>query len=172
MVRKIIKNKNGTQEDKLDSKLVDLARTTRVTGGGKHLSFRAGIVVGDRKGRVGFGIGKSKDTTEAINKAFKQAKKNMFSVHIANETIPHKSYAKYGPARVFLFPQQKGRGIVAGGVVRVICNFAGIKNISSKIVGKTKNKINNALATIEALKKIQSSEKKDTERKEELQKKD
>ena len=153
MAKKNLKQKNNNEEQ-LESKLIDLARTIRVTGGGKHLSFRAAVVVGDKRGKVGFGIGKSKDTTEAIEKAFKQAKKNMFPVVIKDETIPHKVYAKHDTAEVYLFPQRKGRGIVAGGVVRVICNFAGIKNVSSKIIGRTKNKISNALATIKALKKL------------------
>jgi small subunit ribosomal protein S5 len=82
------------------------------------------------------------------------AKKNMIEILIKEETIPHEVYAKFGPARILLRPQRKGRGLVAGGTVRIICSLGGVKNISSKILGRTGNKLNNAMATINALKKI------------------
>ena len=88
------------------------------------------------------------------------SKKNLIEIPITEESIPHDVYAKFGPARVLLRPQQKGRGLVAGGVVRVICDLGGIKNVSSKIVGRTGNKLNNANATIEALKKLKDPSKK------------
>ena len=118
------------------------------------MRFRATMVVGDGKGKVGVGIASGLDVAQGIAKATYQAKKNFIKVPIVKDTIPHEVEAKYGPARVLLKPQRKGRGLVAGGVVRVICTLAGIKNISSKILGRTSNKLNNARATIKAFKKL------------------
>jgi small subunit ribosomal protein S5 len=137
-----------------DSKLLDLSRVTRVTKGGKQLRFRAVIVMGDKIRRVGVGVAKGLDVQQAVEKATRLAKKNMFEVPIVNETIPHEVYAKFGAAEVLLRPQRKGRGLVAGGTVRIVCALGGIKNISSKILGRTGNKLNNAMATVLALKKI------------------
>jgi small subunit ribosomal protein S5 len=145
--------------DGFDSKLLDLARVTRVTGGGKRMSFRAVVVAGDKKGKVGIGIDKGKDVSQAIEKATRRAKKNLVSVVIVNGTIPHEVLAKAGPARIMLKPQKKGRGLVAGGAVRTICDLAGIKNVSSKILSGSKNKLNNARATIEALKMLKARTK-------------
>jgi len=142
------------QKDEFQTKLLDLARVTRVTGGGKRLRFRAVVAAGDKKGKVGIGIDKGRDVSQAVEKATRMAKKNTIDVVIIGETIPHEVEAKYGPARVFLKPQMKGRGLVAGGTVRTICDLAGIKNISSKIFSGSKNKLNNARATMEALKKL------------------
>jgi len=141
-------------KDEFDSKLLDLARVTRVTGGGKRLRFRAVVVVGDRKGRIGLGLDKGKDVSQSIEKATRRAKKNLITVIMKDNTIPHQVQAKFGPSEILLKPQMKGRGLVAGGVVRVICDLAGIKDISSKIISRTKNKLNNARATIEAFKKL------------------
>jgi len=142
------------KQEEFESKLLDLARVTRVTAGGRRFRFRAGIVIGDKKGRVGFGVAKGKDVAQAVEKATRVAKKNLIKIPITEETILYQVEAKFGAARVMLKPQRKGRGLVAGGTVRVICTLAGIKNVSSKIIGKTGNKINNAKATIEALKKL------------------
>lgn len=142
------------KKDEFDSKLLDLARVMRMTGGGRRFRFRAAIVVGDKKGRIGFGLAKGADVAQAVEKATKAAKKNIVLVPIVNETIPHLVEAKFGAARIMLKPQRKGRGLVAGGTVRVICSLAGIRNISSKKIGKTSNKINNAKATIKALKQL------------------
>ena len=141
-------------KDEFDSKLLDLARVTRVTGGGKRMSFRAVVAAGDRKSRVGIGIDKGKDVSQAIEKATARAKKNMIVVSTVNGTILHEVMAKTGPSIILLKPQRKGRGLVAGGAVRVICDLAGIKNISSKIISGSKNKLNNARATMEALRKL------------------
>lgn len=144
----------ATARDEFESKLLDLARVVRVTGGGKRLRFRAVVIAGNKKGKVGIGVDKGKDVSQAIEKATRMAKKNLIEVIIVNETIPHEVQAKSGPARLLLKPQKKGRGLVAGGAVRTICELAGIKNISSKILSGSKNKLNNARVTIEALKKI------------------
>jgi len=142
------------EKDEFQTKLLDLARVTRVTGGGKRMSFRATMVAGDKKGKVGIGTDKGKDVSQAIEKATRRAKKDLLSVVIVDGTIPHEVMAKSGSAIILLRPQKKGRGLVAGGAVRTICDLAGIKNVSSKILSGSKNKLNNARATIEALKKL------------------
>src|SRR3989344_4567199 len=144
----------GAIKDGFDTKLLDLARVTRVTGGGKRMSFRAVVVAGDKKSKIGIGIDKGKDVSQAIEKATSRAKKNLITVITVNGTIPHQVEAKVGPAVILLKPQSMGRGLVAGGAVRVICELAGIKNISSKILSGSKNKLNNARATMEALRKL------------------
>jgi len=141
-------------KDEFESKLLDLARVVRMTAGGRRLRFRAVMVIGDKVSQVGVGVAKGRDVAQAVKKATRLAKKKLITVPIVNETIPHEVYAKFGAARVLLKPQRKGRGLVAGGTVRIVCDLAGIKNISSKILGKTKNKLNNAQATIKALKKL------------------
>lgn len=147
-------------KDEFESKLLDLARVVRVTAGGRRFRFRAIIVIGDKKGRVGVGVDKGLDVANAIEKATRLAKKNLITVPIIEDTIPHEVYVKFGAAKVLLKPQRKGRGLVAGGTVRVICTLAGIKNISSKILGRTRNKLNNARATIEALKQLKVKSEK------------
>jgi len=142
-----------------DSKLLDLARISHTRAGGKKLRFRAIIITGNKNGKVGVGVAKGKDVALAVEKATRLSKKHLIDVPIVEDTIPHEVYAKYGPAEVLLRPQKKGRGLVAGGVVRIVCNLSGIKNISSKILGRTGNKLNNARATILALKKLKAQEK-------------
>jgi len=141
-------------KDEYESKLLDLARVTRVTGGGKQLRFRAVVVIGDKKGKVGLGVAKGQDVAQAVEKATRVAKLNLIEIPFIGETIPHEVKAKFGSSEVILRPQIKGRGLVAGGVVRVICSLAGIKNISSKLLSRSRNKINIASATIKALREL------------------
>ncbi|MBZ9573019.1 30S ribosomal protein S5 [Patescibacteria group bacterium] len=157
MIQKKFQQNIKKPKDEYQSELLDLARVTRVTAGGKQLRFRAVVVVGDKKRRVGVGIAKGKDVAQAIEKAIRIAKKNIIEIPIFEESIAHQVEAKFGPAKVLLRPQRKGRGLVAGGVVRVICNLAGIKNISSKLLSRSRNKLNNARATISALKKLKQN---------------
>jgi small subunit ribosomal protein S5 len=140
--------------EEFESKLLDLARTSHTRAGGRKIGFRAVMVTGDKEGKVGVAVAKGRDVAQAVEKATRLAKKNLIEVPIISDTIPHEVSAKFGPARVILKPQRKGRGLVAGGTVRVICTLAGIKNISSKVLGRTGNKLNNARATIAALKKL------------------
>ena len=162
--KKISKNLPKTEKkDEFESKLLGLARVTRMTAGGRRFRFRAAVIVGDKKGRVGFGVAKGADVAQAVEKSTRIAKKNIIKIPIKEGTIPHQVEAKFGAAKVLLRPQKKGRGLVAGGTVRVICDLAGIKNISSKILGRTNNKINNAKATISALSKLKSEKKTITE---------
>lgn len=144
----------GEKKDEFDSKLLDLTRVARMTAGGRRFRFRSVMVIGDKKGKVGIGVAKGKDVAQSIEKATATAKKDLINVPIVNETIPHQVEAKFGASKVLLKPQIKGRGLVAGGTVRVICALAGIKNISSKIITRSGNKLNNAQAVIRALKKL------------------
>ena len=138
-------------EEEFESKLLHLSRVERMTAGGRRLRFRAVVVVGNKKGKVGVGVAKGLDVAQAIEKALRKAKKNLIEVPIVKGTIPHEVEAKFGAARVLLKPQKKGLGLVAGGVVRTICNLAGIESISSKLLSKSRNKLNNARATLKAL---------------------
>lgn len=142
------------KKEEFESKLLDLARVVRVAAGGRRFRFRAVMVVGNKEGKVGVGVAKGLDVAQAVEKATRSAKKNLIQVSIIKDSIPHQVEAKFGASKVLLKPQRKGRGLVAGGTVRVICNLAGIKNISSKILGRTRNKLNNAKATIKALQKL------------------
>lgn len=147
------KGDRRSKEDKkeFDQYILDLARVTRVTEGGKHLSFRACVILGDRKGRVGFGLAKGKDVQLGVEKAVKQARKNIIHIPVVKATIPHMVYAKFKAAKIMLKPAPEGSGVIAGGAVRAVLDLAGIPNVSSKILGKTKNKIAIAKATFEAL---------------------
>lgn len=149
------------KRDEFDQRILDLARVTRVMAGGKRMRFRATVAVGDKKSKVGVGVGKGADVTIAVNKAVNDAKKNLVDVPMVNETIPHAVRKKHGAAEILFKPAKKGRGVIAGGVVRVVLELSGIKNITSKILG-TNSKINNAKCSIEALrelKKVESPEK-------------
>lgn len=152
VIRMITKTEKPKEE--FESKLLDLARVAHTRAGGRKIGFRAVIVTGNKQGKVGVGVAKGKDVALAVEKATRLAKKNLIEVPIIEDTIPHEVTAKFGPAEVLLRPQRKGRGLVAGGTVRIVCTLAGIKNISSKILGRTGNKINNAKATILALRKL------------------
>lgn len=133
-----------------DQKTLELARVTRVTKGGKRMRFRALVVVGDRKGRVGFGLAKGADVSISVNKAARKAQKSVIRVPMVNETIPHMAWIKDGAAVLMLKPAPKGTGIRAGGAARVVFELAGIPNIISKTLGSG-NKINNVRAAIAAL---------------------
>lgn len=158
MIKEKLTKKENKEEvkEEFESKLLDLTRVERMTGGGRRLRFRAVMVVGNRNGKVGVGVAKGLDVAQAIEKATRMAKKNLIKVPIVDGTIPHEVEAKYGAAKILLRPQRKGRGLVAGGTVRIVCDLAGIKDISSKMLGRTKNKLNNARATINALRKLKT----------------
>ncbi|MBI5621868.1 30S ribosomal protein S5 [Candidatus Falkowbacteria bacterium] len=141
------------EDQEFEQKIVDLARVTRVMAGGKRMRFRACVVIGDRKGRVAFGLAKGKDVTMAISKGVTQAKKDMITVPFVNETIPFAIEQKFKAARVLLRPAQKGKGIIAGGAVRIVLEMAGVPNVVAKILGTT-NKVTNVKATMDALKQL------------------
>lgn len=139
------------EKPEFDQFIVDLARVTRVTKGGKQLSFRACVLIGDRKGRVGYGVQKGKDVQFAVTKAVNNAKKNMIVVPMVHDTIPHRVEAKFKAAKIMLKPAPRGSGIIAGSVVRNVLELAGVPNVSAKMLGKTNNKIVNIKAVFEAL---------------------
>ncbi len=147
------------ENGEFDQRIVDIARVTRVMAGGKRMRFRACVVVGNKKGKVGVGLSKGADVSIAVTKAVNNAKKNIIDVSIVNGTIPHEIFQKLGAAKVLLKPARKGKGVIAGGAVRIILEIAGVKNITSKILG-TNNKVNIARCTIEALKNIKKVEVK------------
>ncbi len=139
-----------------DQKIIDIRRVTRVVAGGRRFSFSVALVAGDRKGSVGLGLGKAGDTSLAINKALRNAKKNMVTLKLTKSmSLPYEVLAKFSSSKVKLLPN-KGRGLVAGAVVRDIINLAGIKDVTGKILGGTKNKLNNAKAAMTALSSISS----------------
>ena len=131
--------------------VVNIDRVARVVKGGRRFRFKALVVVGNHKGKVGVGVSKGQDVQTAISKATDVAKKNLIVVPIANETIPHDAEVKVSGAQVLIKPAAPGTGIIAGGVVRQVIGVTGIRNMLSKSLGST-NKVNIAYATIEALK--------------------
>ena len=143
----------GREDSEFEQKLIDLARVTRVTKGGKRMSFRACVAIGDGKKRMGYGVAKGADVTMAINKAVAQAKKIMITPKNNNGTIPHEIKEKFKAAVVVMRPAQPGRGIIAGGAVRAVLGLAGYKDVVAKVIG-SKNKINNVKAVYNALVKF------------------
>jgi len=137
-----------------ESEVLGIKRVERMTSGGRRLRFRTLVVVGNKNGKVGMAIAKGEDVQKAIEKATNKAQKEVVDVPVVGGTIPHEIKMKRGAATVLLKPQSEGRGLVAGGTVRMICKMAGIKNISGKIVGNTRNKLSNARATIAALQSL------------------
>ncbi len=153
--RKVSRRPEKARQE-FDNKLISIRRVTRVVSGGRRFSFSAAIVVGDRKGRVGVGLGKAGDTPIAVEKAVRDAKKNMVRINLnKNGSIPHQVEAKYSSSNVVLMPAP-GKGVVAGSSVRTVLELLGVKEISTKILSRSKNKINIARATIKALEKIRA----------------
>lgn len=134
-----------------DERMVHIDRVARVVKGGRRFRFRALVVVGDHKGRVGVGTAKGADVTAAISKATDVAKKNVVKIPLYKGTLPHESDAKVAGAKILLKPASPGTGLIAGGVVRVVLEVVGVQNALSKSLGSS-NKINSAYATVEALK--------------------
>lgn len=139
------------EKPEFDQHILDLARVTRVTKGGKQLSFRACVVIGDHKGRVGYGVDKGKDVQIAVEKAVNQAKKNLITVPMVYGTLPHRVLAKYKAGRVLLKPAPAGSGIIAGSAIRIVLELAGVHSASAKTLSKTNNKITNLKAVFKAL---------------------
>ncbi|HVZ67148.1 MAG TPA: 30S ribosomal protein S5 [Patescibacteria group bacterium] len=138
------------QGEKLEEKVVQLNRVSKKTKGGNKMRFAALVIVGNKQGKVGVGLGKSDDVSSAIIKGASAARKKMIDVPIVKDTIPHSITVKEGAAHVMLKPAPAGTGIIAGGAVRAVVEAAGIKNISSKILG-TNNKASNVHAAFKAL---------------------
>lgn len=144
-------------DDGLEKVMVNLRLVQKVVKGGRTPSYSALCVVGDKKGRVGIGTGKARETSNAMEKGFNAAKKNMITVTMAGTTIPHEITMKYGASLIALKPAKPGTGVIAGGAARPVLELAGIKDITAKNHGSN-NKINTVRATFEALKALQSAE--------------
>ncbi|MCI6001127.1 MAG: 30S ribosomal protein S5 [Finegoldia magna] len=141
----------------LEERVVNINRVAKVVKGGRNFRFAALVVVGDKNGHVGVGVGKAQEVPEAIRKASQDAKKHIFTVPIVNTTIPHQVTGIFGAGRVLLKPAGEGTGVIAGGPVRAVCELAGIKDVRSKSLG-TSNPQNIVNATVEGLKSLKTAE--------------
>ncbi len=149
------RHNNRREPSEYEEEVLQIDRVTRVVKGGRRLRFRATVVIGNKKGKVGLGIGKSNEVVVAIQKAIRQAKKDMVVVPMQDGTIPHEIKVKFKSARVLLMPAGKGTGIIAGGAVRRIMELSGVRNLLSKMLG-TSNAITNAKATMVALSRLKA----------------
>ncbi len=139
-----------------EQNIISIRRVTRVMAGGRRFSFSVTMVVGDKKGKVGVGVGKAGDTQLAIEKAVRNAKKNIIKVVMNKDShIPHDVEAKYASSEVMIMPAP-GRGLVAGSSVRTVLELAGVKNVTAKLFSRSKNKLNNARAAITALRQLKA----------------
>lgn len=150
--------KRDRKEKDFDHSLLHVARVARVVQGGRRFSFRATVAIGDRKGKVGVGVAKGSDVSLAIGKAIHDAKKHLVSFVRKGNTIPHEINFKYESARIILKPAKEGKGIVAGGALRVLADLGGIKDLTAKSLGSN-NKINTAKAMLGALKSLKNTAK-------------
>ena len=151
-------NKEGGGErerSEFDQKVVEIKRVTRVMAGGKRMRFRALVVIGDHKGKVGVGLKKGMDVSGSVEKAVNAAKKNLITLPLVNGTIPHSLKVKYKSSRLALMPAKPGTGVIAGGAVRQVFELAGVKNVVSKMLGSN-NKVNNVKAVFEAFRQMKS----------------
>jgi small subunit ribosomal protein S5 len=145
------------EREELSERTVDISRVAKVVKGGRRFAFRAVVIVGDKSGRVGLGIGKARGVPDAIRKANEQARKRMVKIELAGATIPHQVVARHGGAVVMLRPASPGTGVIAGGSVRAMLEAVGVRDVLSKSQGSS-NLLNVALATLKALQQLKSVE--------------
>lgn len=145
------------EEKQFDERMVHIDRVARVVKGGRRFRFRALVVVGDHKGKVGAGVSKGADVTTAVTKATEVAKKQMVDISLYNGTLTHETEGRVAGAYILLKPASPGTGLIAGGVVRIVLEVAGVNNALSKSLGSS-NKINTAYATLEALKAMEPAQ--------------
>ena len=145
------------QKQELKEKVVNVSRVAKVVKGGRTFRFSALVVVGDEKGRIGVGNGKSAEVPEAIKKATDEAKKNLVKISLVNGTLPHEYTTNFGSSKVILKPAVEGTGVIAGGAVRPVLELAGVKNVTAKTLG-SRNSRNVVYATIKALKAMRTPE--------------
>ncbi len=155
-------NKRDGQPKEFEEKIVQVNRVSKKTKGGNKIGFSVLVVVGDKKGQVGVGLGNAPDVSSAVQKAVSYAKKHLYRVPMRKHTIPHEVYLKRGAAKVLLKPAPAGTGVIAGGAVRAVVEAAGIRNVVSKILG-SKNQASNVYATMEALKQFKVKQGQQTE---------
>ncbi len=167
--RRVSRDKKPREVKEFEESILQIDRVTRVVKGGRRLRFRVSVIIGDQKGRVGFGIGKSAEVMIGIQKAVSKAKKSMIHIPIFNGTLPHPQKGNFKASQVLLFPATEGKGIIAGGAVRKILELAGVKDVLSKVHG-SRNKLNVTRATFSALEAMVNQDpnpKKATDSKEE-----
>ncbi|MEA3494217.1 MAG: 30S ribosomal protein S5 [Candidatus Margulisiibacteriota bacterium] len=146
------------QDKEFKEKVVQIRRVTKVVKGGKKMGFRAVVVVGDMKSRVGLGLGKASEVAAAIRKGVEAAKRDLIEVHQVAGTLPHDILGQFGAGRVFLRAAPRGTGVIAGGAVRTVLELCGLKNVVAKSIGSS-SAINVARATLNALKSLKNLEK-------------
>lgn len=153
----IVENLRDGSPSEFEEYVVRVKRCSKVVKGGRRLSFSAVVVVGDRRGRIGFGLGKANEVADAIRKGGDLARKTLFRVKMQGDTIPHEAIGKFSASRVLLRPAPSGSGIIAGGGVRALLNLSGIRNVVAKSLGSN-DKLNVIHATVDALRQLRTLE--------------